>query len=219
MKLPASHAVKSRKDIFTQEIERVVENNVDRRGAGSGTVEITTLACGSAREVHDFLQKKCEQADQELLKVNFHLVDHDQEALDHVTEWKKEMDSSKNVASDINLYNMNPLKLCLGKASLDIPPQDLVYSIGVLDYFNDKVAIRFLNFIYDKLRPGGRVVLGNFLETNPTRGLMDTVLDWHLHHRTEDDMNRLFQQSKFSRPCTEFIYGEQGVQLLACCEK
>ena len=61
------------------------------------------------------------------------------------------------------------------------------------DYFGDELAVTLLNWVHDRLRPGGRVILGNFHPRNPTRALMDHVLDWKLVHRDESDLNRLFE--------------------------
>jgi hypothetical protein len=35
-------------------------------------------------------------------------------------------------------------------------------------------------------------VIGNFEVANPTRPLMELVLDWPLYHRSPDDLGRLF---------------------------
>jgi hypothetical protein len=58
------------------------------------------------------------------------------------------------------------------------------------------------------------VILGNFHSSNTTRAFMDYVLEWRLVHRTEDDMDRLFEGSKFGRPWRVF-YESQGVNLFA----
>ena len=76
-----------------------------------------------------------------------------------------------------------------------------------------------INWIYDRLRPGGRVLLGNFHPRNPTRGLMDHVLEWRLTHRDEAAMSRLLQGSKFGRPCTRVMFEDDGVDLFAECRK
>jgi hypothetical protein len=58
--------------------------------------------------------------------------------------------------------------------------------------------------------------------TNKTKSpccLMDTVWDWKRIHRTEDDMTHILESSKFGCPCSEILHDDQGVQLLACCEK
>jgi hypothetical protein len=77
------------------------------------------------------------------------------------------------------------------------------------------LADRFAATCVDHLRPGGRVILGNFHPDNPTKAMMDHVLDWKLIHRSEDDMNRLFRSSKFGRPCDEIRFEEQRINLFA----
>jgi hypothetical protein len=48
---------------------------------------------------------------------------------------------------------------------------------------------------------------------------MDHVLQWKLTHRTEEDMNRLFSESSFARPCTNIRFEKEGVNLFAECVK
>ena len=66
-----------------------------------------------------------------------------------------------------------------------------MYSIGLIDYFDDKMVTRFLSYAHSRLRAGGELIVGNFHPRNPDKALMDHVLDWRLIHRTEEDMDRL----------------------------
>jgi hypothetical protein len=43
------------------------------------------------------------------------------------------------------------------------------------------------------------------------------VLDWRLIHRTEADMQRLFEESAFARSCTRIQFEACGVNLFAEC--
>lgn len=97
--------------------------------------------------------------------------------------------------------------------------QDLVYSIGLIDYFSDKFVVALLNYIYDLLRPGDKVILGNFHPRNPDKAMMDYVLDWNLIHRSEEDMNRLYSASKFVKPCTKIRFEGERIYLFAECIK
>jgi hypothetical protein len=49
----------------------------------------------------------------------------------------------------------------------------------------------------------------------PSRAVMDHVLDWKRIHRTEDDMNRLFEASKFGRPCDQIRFEAERINLFA----
>ena len=106
-----------------------------------------------------------------------------------------------------------------GASRTQLEPQDFIYSIGLIDYFNDDFVVNLMDWIYDKLRIGGWVILGNFHPRNPTKGLLDHVLDWRLIHRTEAEMDRLYQRSKLSRPCSRVVFEEEGVNLFAECQK
>ena len=113
----------------------------------------------------------------------------------------------------------NFIYLATGRKILDIPEQDLVYSLGLIDYFNDKLTIKLINFIFGILKVGGKIILGNFHPRNTTKALMDHILNWKLVHRTEEDMNKLFSQSLFKSTCTEIRFEDAGVDLFAQCIK
>lgn len=83
----------------------------------------------------------------------------------------------------IDLHQENLIYLALGRRQLNLPPQDLVYSIGLIDYFNDQLVVKLAD-AHQILRPGGRLVLGNFHPSNPSKAFMDYVLDWRLLHRS-----------------------------------
>ena len=57
--------------------------------------------------------------------------------------------------------------------------------------------------------------IDDFHSDNPNKALMDHVFDWKLIHRSEEYMNRLFEQSKFGSPCTNIRYEEARVNLFA----
>lgn len=65
------------------------------------------------------------------------------------------------------------------------------------------------------LAPGWRFILGNFHISNPTRGLMDHLLDWRLIHRDEGDMERLAEAAGFAPGTTQCRLEEAGVNLFA----
>ena len=69
---------------------------------------------------------------------------------------------------------------------------DLVYSAGLFDYLKDRAARAAGVRLVDALAPGGTAVIGNFDVANPTRPLMELILDWPLHHRSAGDLGRLF---------------------------
>lgn len=201
---PAAQAVRNRRALLAREIAHTITQ------AGDRPVRIVSMACGPAREVFDVLEGP-------LLtdRLEPTLIDMDGKALEFVAQHAQE----RGLADRLRLERQNLVYLALGRARLDLEPQDLVYSIGLVDYFRDDLVIKLLDYAHSLLRPGGRVILGNFHPDNPTKALMDHVLEWRLIHRDEEDMNRLFAASRFGRDCTRILYEPQRINLFAECVK
>ena len=202
--LPAAKAVRNRRDLLRAKIEATLAAHPDR------PVEITTLACGPAREVFDVFETL---EDPTRLFVN--LVDIDANALAQV----REEAAQRGLSAQIRLIEANLIRVALGRDSLPLAEQDLVYSIGLIDYFRDRVVVALMSAVYELLRPGGQLILGNFDVHNPDKAVMDHVLDWRLIHRSEADMDRLFTASAFGRGASAIDFEAEGVNLFATCER
>ena len=202
--LPAAKAVRNRRGLLVDEIHRTCA------AAGDAVVRITSLACGPAEEVFDVLAEAGKSS-----RLHATLVDFDEEALAFV----RKRASERGVLDRLTLTHANLIHLAVGRHQLPLPPQDLVYSVGLIDYFNDRYVLKLINYAHALLRPGGRLILGNFHPANSSRAIMEHVLEWNLIHRTEDDMHRLFAASVFGRPCTGIRFEAEGVNLFAECVK
>lgn len=201
----AAGAVRNRRGLLAREIRHTCE------AAGAGPARICTLACGPAAEVFDVLETPDLGP-----RIDATLIDIDQQAIAFVMAKAAE----KNLLKQVRLVEGNLVYLAAGRQQIqNLAPQDLVYSIGLIDYFNDKWVVKLLDYIHSLLAPGGRVILGNFHPRNPNKVFMDHVLDWKLIHRSEADMDRLFAQSKFGRRSTNLWFEDEGVNLFAECVK
>ena len=143
--------------------------------------------------------------------MQFTLVDVDQQALDYV----RERLIREGIESVVRLERRNLLHLCIGRQQLELEPQHLIYSIGLIDYFDDRVVTRLQTWIRSCLVQGGRSILGNFHTSNPTRGLMDHLLDWRLIHRDELDMIRSAEAAGFAPDHTYCCFERAGVNLFS----
>jgi len=204
LETPPSIAVRNRRKLLADEIVRSVN------AKDNGSVRVLCMASGPASEVFDAFSAL---QDKSRLKVT--LMDIDLHALAFVDELRMK----HKVASQVTLVNENLIALFLGRGKTKVEPQDLVYSIGIIDYLNDKLVGKVLQYAYENLAPGGRVILGNFHPKNPAKEFMDSVLEWSLIHRTEEEMNALFKNSPFNRSCTRILFEEQGIDLFAECVK
>jgi len=69
---------------------------------------------------------------------------------------------------------------------------DLIYSAGLFDYLLDRTARAAGARLVAALAPGGTAVIGNFGTANPSRPMLELILDWPLRHRSASDLRRLF---------------------------
>jgi hypothetical protein len=204
LRMPAVRAVQNRRSLLVREIERGIQARAGERA------KVTSLACGPAQEIFDVYATL---ADPLVLKST--LIDVDFEAL----AWVAARRDERRLKRSVDLVNENLVYVATGRRRLDMEPQDLVYSVGLIDYFSDVIVVKLMNAVHAMLRSGGRAIFGNFHLKNPTKAIMDHVLDWRLVHRSEADMHRLFEASLFGRPCTRIVYEEQGINLFGECVK
>jgi SAM-dependent methyltransferase len=197
---PAAQAVRNRRGLLVEEIRQTMEE------AGERPARVLNMACGPAREIFDTFEMLPDPA-----RLTATCLDMDRQALELVAQLR----DRRKLKNNIRLEHANLLPLVMGRQRIDLEPLDLAYSIGLIDYFKDAFVVKLLDFVHDHLRPGGRVILGNFHPRNPTRAFMDHVLEWKLIHRDEADMNRLFAASKFGRPCEAIRYEDQRINLFA----
>lgn len=194
-------AVRNRRRMMCQEIARSAAE------WSSAPLRVTSLACGPARELFDFVAAHGSAG------IDATLVDIDQQALDFVQQ------RAETHGFRPRLQRQNLVKAATAGASQANGDQDLVYSVGLIDYLNDALVVALLDWIHAQLRPGRRVIVGNFHPRNPSRVLMDEVLDWKLVHRTEADLDRLLAASRFGRSSTAMRCEPTGINLFASCTR
>ncbi|TWT83670.1 hypothetical protein CA13_51370 [Planctomycetes bacterium CA13] len=71
---------------------------------------------------------------------------------------------------------------------LDLGTFDLIYTTGLYDYLADSTAKRLTANLFDHVRPGGRLVIANFLPEIRDVGYMEMYMDWHLIYRSRGQM-------------------------------
>jgi len=72
--------------------------------------------------------------------------------------------------------------------SIDLGQFDLVYAAGLFDYLTGPIAGALTCRLFEMTRPGGRVLIPNFLKGIPDAGYMESFMDWHLIYRDHADM-------------------------------
>ncbi|MEP3208275.1 MAG: class I SAM-dependent methyltransferase [Maribacter sp.] len=75
---------------------------------------------------------------------------------------------------------------------------DFIWSAGLFDYLNDKAFVKLLMRFREWQKEGGEIVIGNYNEAhNPSRDYMEILGDWHLIHRTKEQLLQLARAAGF----------------------
>ncbi|HKD58766.1 MAG TPA: cyclic nucleotide-binding domain-containing protein [Hyphomicrobiaceae bacterium] len=203
LNLPVAKAIRNRRRMLASEITKSY-------AATAKEFYVACLACGPACEVFDAFRDLSDSR-----RLNVSCVDIDREALAQIADRAR----AQKLSGQLQPLHGNLIYLATGRQELELASQDLIYSLNITDYLSDDLAVSLLDWIHAKLRPGGRAIVGNFHPRNPSRGLMDHVLEWRLVYRDEAAVNRLFQASRFAKPCSRIAFEEEGIYLLGECAK
>ena len=159
-----------------------------REGAGS-PLKIGSIACGPSREVQLIIESSKEQG-LDLSNCEFHLLDQDVNALKYAHEKLWEVVKGTNSPVKLNFIN-KAVKHVISRR-WEESDFDLLYSAGLFDYLSDPVAQMAAKALFECLKPGGKLIIGNFNLTTPNQFGMRFALDWSLIYRSREDLKRLF---------------------------
>ena len=95
-----------------------------------------------------------------------------------------------------------------GKAMLG--QYDFVYAAGLYDYRSAPVAAALTCRLFELTRPGGLLLIPNFLTGNLDAGYMEAFMDWHLIYRSQDDMRELAAALPADQVATTEVFNDPG---------
>lgn len=176
---PPARAVRNRRHHIVGRIEALLAERRD-------TARIVSVAAGPANEVRDLARGRFGE------RCEFVCIDHSPAAAEFIDDWVRH----DGLQDRIRVVTMNPRQLtgAAGKELLAGIGPDVIFSAGLFDYLNDKLAARLTAALYGALAPGGLLLFGNFIdaERDPAYHLykrfMKWVLDWHLIHRSAREL-------------------------------
>jgi hypothetical protein len=174
--------VVKRKDLVRQAIAEAVAQH-----AGPGPCVVANLGSGPAREITEFLAHDPLAA----RPTRFFLVDQDGAALSFASRQMTAAicEGVSNGAARIELRHLSVLRLLreIEPAEL-LPPADLIYSAGLLDYFSDRTCRILARRMYEALRPGGHLLLGNMKAGTDMLWPLELIADWTLRYRSAESV-------------------------------
>lgn len=175
--------------------------------------KILSVASGPARELENIIISPDFSRGHKIT-----LLDQDNEALAEAANCIKRIENRFNTKVDYNFLNES-VRTMLRIRDLDEKwgQFHFIYSMGLFDYLTARVAQSVLEKLYSLLLPGGRMIIGNYHEANPTKTYMDYWGDWVLYYRSEEDF---MQISANLPPCKkEIIFESAQCQMFFIIEK
>ncbi len=178
----ASRAIITRMEV----IANLISEYALEKHAQGGEVSITSVGSGPARELEDILE-----ATPRDIRWRVTLVDQEPAALDYAFDRiARFKDRDRLQVSGLNISFREMLRPTQDNASF--VHNDVIYSSGFVDYLNPLLAQRFVKRLYDFVKPGGRVIVGNV--NNRATGMiwpLEYITDWSLYFRNEEEMRAM----------------------------
>jgi extracellular factor (EF) 3-hydroxypalmitic acid methyl ester biosynthesis protein len=163
---PSARAVRYRRRLLAELIDRT---------ASRGGNRVFALAAGHLREVEISEAVLTGQLE------DFVAMDQDEASLAVV--------GRDYAAAGVRTMSGSVRQLLTGKAN---PGEfDFVYAAGLFDYLNDSVAAALASRMFEMTRPGGMMLIPNFLKGASDTGYMEAFMDWHLIYRNHADMRAM----------------------------
>ena len=169
-------------------LEKMLNEAAEDAAAADKEVRILNIGCGPVQELQLFLSnnKKAHRFSFDLLDFNAETLTYAQRQIETITDGR---DDAPKVT-----YILKTVQELLRQA-IELPENpktyDIIYCAGLFDYLSDRVCTKLVRLFYQWCEPGGRVIVTNVHSSNPVKGLMEHIMEWHLVTRDESDMVRL----------------------------
>jgi extracellular factor (EF) 3-hydroxypalmitic acid methyl ester biosynthesis protein len=163
---PSAHAVRYRRQLIAGLIDSVIER---------GGKRVLALAAGHLREVESSHAVRTGRVE------DFVALDQDEASLAVVARDYGHL--------GVRTMHGSVRQVLAGKAN---PGQfDFVYAAGLFDYLSGPAATALTIRMFEMTRPGGLILIPNFLTGVRDSGYMEAFMDWRLIYRDHADMQAL----------------------------
>lgn len=181
----AARAVRNRRTYLCRKLIEAVNDN-----HALADLKFVSIACGPAHEFSDFIKNI--EGRELPFAIEFVAMDQDSMALDDArTRIEPLIHETSRIRATFKQDNIKRLIVEKNSTGSIYDSADVVYTAGLFDYLSDRASNRLIQRLYNLLKPGGLLIVGNFGTYNPQRFIMEYGAEWFLIHRSEDDLMAL----------------------------
>lgn len=179
---PASAAVRARKDLVKGLVKKLIASWPDRER----TIRIASIAAGPAQEIFELLS----EMEGPPPKMHIVLFEQDKVALGYAYSRLSGLVESRWKPHIRITYLHDSIKRLLHDSAMftGLGPFDLIFCTGLFDYLRTRMARTLCRNFHDNLKPQGRAYVGNMVQNNPCRWIMEHHLEWYLIYRTREEL-------------------------------
>lgn len=193
-------AVRNRKDFMKEYLFNSICNTE------ATEFNVLNLACGSCREIRELVAEKTIPSHK---KIKFVCVDMDEESLCFSKQALSSVpDNIEITFIKENILNMlrNPIKF-----SKSLGKYDLIYSIGLADYFPDILLKNFIKFCFNLTLSNGKLIIAHKDIDKYKPIPHDWFCDWTFYPRNEEKLLTLVEKSEIDNYSIEVKREPSGV--------
>ena len=152
-------------------------------------VRIASVGCGPAREIAALLAASPELGQ----RLDVALIDQEERSITYCERTLAPFLATTGVRIEFIRESVRKLLTTrqLGEA---LGSRELIYSAGLFDYLSDRTFSALLAALWGALAPGGTLAVGNVAADNPSRWVMEYILDWFLIHRSPEELKGMGAQ-------------------------
>jgi extracellular factor (EF) 3-hydroxypalmitic acid methyl ester biosynthesis protein len=181
LSLPYTVSIRLRKDLMRDMLYKYLNNSKEEN------LNILNLASGGCREIREMFNSPINHKG----KTTIMCVDQDEEAIEFADQKLSEIDTG-NI--NVNLIQGNILRmenLDLGKNN----SLDMIYSIGIADYLQDKMLDKMFKDCYQLLKTDGQLIIAYKDKERNKPLTFNWYGDWNFIHRNEPEFLALINKS------------------------
>lgn len=180
---PLAAGVRARKEL----VKALTAAEYARRRAEGAPLRAMSLGCGPAREVVELLAEHPEPP----AGIHWTLIDQEEKALSVAHGDVVRGIAARGGACSVQCLYLSFEQIIKDPGAITGEPEDMIYCVGLFDYLPERRAAALLRSLFERLRPGGLLAIGNALAPNDHFWLGEFVLDWTLLYRDEAALRRL----------------------------
>ena len=189
----APKAVRNRKRYFIDKFSTLAQEN-------GRDYQVLNVCSGPARDLKEFFTEN------PAAKMSFDCVDMDENAIAYAKDLCRDLNGDRISFHHSNIFRFK-----------NEQEYDLIWSAGLFDYLDEKKFSFLLARLLTMLKPGGKLIIGNFTSGNDTRQYMEFG-EWYVNHRSPAELKNLALNCNIKPENIEVEQEPEGVNLFLVVE-